>query len=71
MTTAHKINLLRRFVLTFVVLVGIVISTKSIREPDLWWQPRTCEVILKGAFVPQPDIYSFSNSGQKCKTGGR
>jgi len=43
-----------------VVLVGIVLSMKSIREPDLWWQLRTGELILEKGEIPQTDVFSFS-----------
>ena len=46
--------------LGIVILVGIVLSLKSIREPDLWWQLRTGEVILETGEVPQVDVFSFS-----------
>jgi len=49
--------------LVLVMLTGIVLSIKSVREPDLWWQLRTGEVILEQRAVPQTDIFSFSYEG--------
>ena len=60
MNTLKHMDLLRRISLVMVVLVGIVLSMKSIREPDLWWQLRTGELILEKGEIPQTDVFSFS-----------
>ena len=60
MTSIKHLNLLRRVTLVLVIMVGIVLSMKSIREPDLWWQLRTGELILEKGEVPRTDVFSYS-----------
>ncbi len=45
------------------VLSGIVLSMKNIREPDLWWQLRTGTYILENQQIPETDILSYSYEG--------
>jgi len=45
-------------------LVGIVISIKQLREPDLWWQLRTGEYILENKEIPNTDIFSYTFEGE-------
>lgn len=44
-------------------LLIIIVSIKSLREPDLWWQIRTGEWIWLHKHVPTQDVFSFTNTG--------
>jgi len=46
-----------------VLLTGIVMSLKSLTEPDTWWQLRTGEWIVKNGKVPTHDIFSYTMNG--------
>ena len=56
-------SILKKVALILLFLVGIVLSMKSIKEPDLWWQLRTGEWILENERVPKQDVFSFSYEG--------
>lgn len=55
--------LLLRLAFVLVMLIGIALSMKSIREPDLWWQLRTGEWMLDNHQVTKTDVFSFSYEG--------
>ena len=46
-------------------LVGIVLSLKAIKEPDLWWQLATGDWILANKCIPTSDVFSFTYYGTK------
>lgn len=46
-------------------LVGIVLSLKAIKEPDLWWQLATGDWILANKSIPVSDVFSFTYFGTK------
>ena len=46
-------------------LVGIVLSLKAIKEPDLWWQLATGDWILTNKTIPVSDVFSFTYLGTK------
>jgi tetratricopeptide (TPR) repeat protein len=46
-------------------LVGIVLSLKAIKEPDLWWQLATGDWILANNSIPTSDVFSFTYFGTK------
>jgi len=46
-------------------LVGIVLSLKAIKEPDLWWQLATGDWILANNRIPTSDVFSFTFYGTK------
>jgi tetratricopeptide (TPR) repeat protein len=46
-------------------LVGIVLSLKAIKEPDLWWQLATGDWILANKSIPTTDVFSYSYFGTK------
>jgi tetratricopeptide (TPR) repeat protein len=46
-------------------LVGIVLSLKAIKEPDLWWQLATGDWILANKSIPTSDVFSFTYFGTK------
>ena len=45
--------------------VGIVLSLKAIKEPDLWWQLATGDWILANKSIPTTDVFSFTYFGTK------
>lgn len=45
-------------------LLAIAVSIKNLREPDIWWQIRTGEWIIKNGKVPSTDIFSFTHYGK-------
>ncbi|MFN4082131.1 MAG: tetratricopeptide repeat protein [Bacteroidia bacterium] len=53
--------------ITFFILLmcGIALSIKTIKEPDLWWQIRTGEWILENKQVPKTDVFSFTFYGKE------
>jgi hypothetical protein len=46
-------------------LWAIAFSLKSLREPDLWWQIRTGQLILQEGHVPVTDSFSYAQFGQE------
>lgn len=48
-----------------VYLVAIVLSLKTIKEPDLWWQLATGDWILANKSIPTTDVFSYSYFGVK------
>lgn len=44
-------------------LLGIVLSFKALREPDLWWMYRTGEWMLENGAVTKNDPFSYTFSG--------
>jgi hypothetical protein len=46
-----------------IVLVGIVLSLKSLREPDVWWMLKTGQMILETGSIMKSDIFSFTFEG--------
>lgn len=49
--------------LTLLFLVGTVLSIKSIKEPDIWWQLATGQWILDSKSIPTTDVFSFTFFG--------
>jgi len=45
------------------LLCAIVLGFKNLREPDIWWQLRTGEWIIRHHAVPFKDIFSFTYEG--------
>lgn len=45
------------------ILVAIVLSIKSFREPDLWWMLRTGQWIVENGKVVTKDVFSFTFEG--------
>lgn len=52
-----------RIALILLFLVGIVLSIKSIKEPDIWWQLATGKWILDSKSIPTSDVFSFTFFG--------
>ncbi len=55
--------MLSRIAWYLVFLLAIVLSLKSLREPDLWWMLRTGEWIVEHQTVPKEDVFSFTVQG--------
>lgn len=55
--------MLSRIAWYFVLLVALVLSLKTLREPDVWWMLRTGEWILENKSVPKQDVFSFTYEG--------
>ncbi|MEO8086622.1 MAG: hypothetical protein ABI763_07370 [Bacteroidota bacterium] len=53
----------RKLLFALCLLIGIAVSIKSFREPDLWWQIRTGEWILEHHEVPKVDVFSYTMNG--------
>ncbi len=47
------------------ILAGILLSLKSLREPDLWWIFRTGEWIFENFQVPRMDHFSYTMQGEE------
>ncbi len=45
------------------LLVGVALSFKSLREPDLWWMYRTGEWMLENGQVTKSDPFSYTMQG--------
>ena len=61
MSTAKPIPaLLPRLAWGVVFLVGIALSFKALREPDLWWMYRTGEWMLENGQVTYQDPFSYT-----------
>lgn len=45
------------------LLVGVVLSLKALREPDLWWMYRTGEWMLENGQVTKTDPFSYTFAG--------
>ncbi len=60
-----KKDLLNKILLACLLLLSIVFSIKSLREPDLWWQIRTGQWIIDNKQVPTQDIFSYTFYGTK------
>lgn len=45
------------------LLVGVVLSLKALREPDLWWMYRTGEWMLENGQVTKADPFSYTYAG--------
>lgn len=56
-------KLLARIAWGLCLLVGIVLSLKSLREPDLWWMYRTGEWMLENGAVTKSDPFSYTFFG--------
>ncbi len=63
-TTVNKNQVLAyKTALILLFLVGIVLSIKSIKEPDIWWQLATGQWILDSKSIPTTDVFSFTFFG--------
>jgi tetratricopeptide (TPR) repeat protein len=58
-------NLSSKILSALIFLIAVAFSTKSFREPDLWWQIRTGEWILENHEVPKQDIFSYTFAGKE------
>lgn len=47
-----------------ILLVGTVLSIRTLHEPDIWWQLRTGEYILEHNTVPDVDVFSYTQAGE-------
>lgn len=56
-------KLIRYFSFLVLILLGLALSFKQLREPDLWWQLLTGDYILSNFSIPQSDIFSFTHEG--------
>lgn len=56
-------NFLNKLPVVLLYLLGVVLSLKAIREPDLWWQLATGNYILENGSVPSSDVFSYTYTG--------
>ncbi len=56
-------KLIRYISFLVLILVGLALSFKQLREPDLWWQLLTGDYILSNFSIPRSDIFSFTHEG--------
>lgn len=59
----NKQSTLARIAWSVCILVGIVLSLKALREPDLWWMYRTGEWMLENGRVTKFDPFSYTFAG--------
>lgn len=59
----NKQSTLARIIWGICILVGIVLSLKALREPDLWWMYRTGEWMLENGQVTKSDPFSYTFAG--------
>ena len=59
----NKQSTLARIAWGICILVGIVLSLKALREPDLWWMYRTGEWMLENGQVTKADPFSYTFEG--------
>jgi hypothetical protein len=45
-----------------VILVGMILCIRELREPDLWWQLRTGEWMLENMEITRSDMFSFTHN---------
>lgn len=61
--TTMNSKLLSRIAYFLLLLLGIVLCLKSVREPDLWWMYRTGEWMLENGQVTYKDPFSYTHEG--------
>lgn len=59
----NKQSTIARIAWGLCILVGLVLSLKSLREPDLWWMYRTGEWMLENGQVTKTDPFSYTFAG--------
>ncbi|CAA6803014.1 MAG: Unknown protein [uncultured Aureispira sp.] len=59
----NKQSTIARIAWAICILVGIVLSLKALREPDLWWMYRTGEWMLENGQVTKSDPFSYTFAG--------
>jgi tetratricopeptide (TPR) repeat protein len=59
----NKQSTIARIAWAICILLGIVLSLKALREPDLWWMYRTGEWMLENGQVTKSDPFSYTFAG--------
>lgn len=59
----NKQSTIARIAWAICILIGIVLSLKALREPDLWWMYRTGEWMLENGQVTKSDPFSYTFAG--------
>ncbi|BDS14468.1 tetratricopeptide repeat protein [Aureispira anguillae] len=59
----NKQSTIARIAWAVCILVGVVLSLKALREPDLWWMYRTGEWMLENGEVTKSDPFSYTFAG--------
>lgn len=59
----NKPSTIARIAWAICILIGIVLSLKALREPDLWWMYRTGEWMLENGQVTKSDPFSYTFAG--------
>ncbi len=59
----NKQSTIARISWAICLLIGIVLSLKALREPDLWWMYRTGEWMLEHGQVTKTDPFSYTFAG--------
>lgn len=59
----NKQSTIARIAWAICLLIGIVLSIKALREPDLWWMYRTGEWMLENGQVTKSDPFSYTFAG--------
>src|SRR5208337_5455598 len=63
----HSVNQFLQTRRLFVIIFAIgllVMASRNVTDPDVWWHLRTGQIILQTHHVPQVDPYSFTRAGQ-------
>lgn len=47
-----------------VILVGLILCVRELREPDMWWQLRAGEWMLKNRQITTEDVFSFTHANE-------
>jgi tetratricopeptide (TPR) repeat protein len=59
----NKQSTIARIAWAICLLIGIALSLKALREPDLWWMYRTGEWMLENGQVTKSDPFSYTFAG--------
>jgi tetratricopeptide (TPR) repeat protein len=59
----NKQSTIARIAWAICILLGIVLSLKALREPDIWWMYRTGEWMLENGQVTKSDPFSYTFAG--------
>jgi len=54
-----------KYLFLLLLWVAVTFCIKSTKEPDIWWQVRTGELIIEEVSIPNVDVFSYTYNGEK------